>query len=90
MKAIEIVPKVKVKNNKILSLVYTPGVSKSCLKIKENLEKVFELTNRSNSVAVLSRDYELSKKRAIFLKETRTTDAYPLVIRECSDDDLQW
>lgn len=40
MKAIEIVPKVKVKNNKILSLVYTPGVSKSCLKIKENLEKV--------------------------------------------------
>lgn len=89
MKAIEIVPKVKVKNNKILSLVYTPGVSKSCLKIKENLEKVFELTNRSNSVAVLSRDYELSKKRAIFLKETRTTDAYPLVIRECSDDDLQ-
>ncbi len=89
MKAIEIVPKVKVKNNKILSLVYTPGVSKSCLKIKENLEKVFELTNRSNSVAVLSRDYELSKKRAIFLKETRTTDAYPFVIRECSDEDLQ-
>ena len=38
MKAIEIVPKVKVKNNKILSLVYTPGVSKSCLKIKENLD----------------------------------------------------
>lgn len=89
MKTIEIVPKVKVKNNKILSLVYTPGVSESCLKIKENIKKVFELTNRSNSIAVLSYDYELSTKRAIFLKETRTTDAYPLVIRECSKEDLQ-
>ena len=53
MKVIEIVPKVEVKNNKILSLVYTPGVSKSCLKIKDNLDKVFDLTNRSNSIAVL-------------------------------------
>ncbi|MDO5436997.1 MAG: NADP-dependent malic enzyme [bacterium] len=89
MKTIEIVPKVKVKNNKILSLVYTPGVSKSCLKIKENIEKVFELTNRSNSIAVLSYDYEMSVKRAMFIKETRTTDAYPLVIRECSKEDLE-
>lgn len=88
MKAIEIIPKVKVKNKKILSLVYTPGVSQSCLKIKDNLEKVFELTNRSNSVAVLSYNYEDSLKRAIFLKETRTTDAYPLVIKQCPKEDF--
>ena len=89
MKNIEIIPKLKVKNKKILSLVYTPGVSKSCLKIKDNIEKVFELTNRSNSVAVLSYDYEMSVKRAVFLKETRTTDAYPLVIKKCSKEELQ-
>ena len=88
MKCIEIVPKIKVKNKKILSLVYTPGVAQSCLKIKDNIEKVFELTNRSNSVAVLSYDYEMSVKRAIFLKETRTTDAYPLVIKRCSKEEL--
>lgn len=88
MKAIEIIPKVKVKNKKILSLVYTPGVSKSCLKIKDDIEKVFELTNRSNSIAVLSYNFEDSMKRAMFLKETRTTDAYPLVIRQCSKEDL--
>lgn len=88
MKAIEIIPKVKVKNKKILSLVYTPGVSKSCLKIKNDIEKVFELTNRSNSIAVLSYNFEDSMKRAMFLKETRTTDAYPLVIRQCSKEDL--
>ncbi len=89
MKSIEIVPKLKVKDKKILSLVYTPGVSKSCLKIKQNPEKVFELTNRSNSVAVLSYDYEMSVKRAVFLKETRTTDAYPLVIKKCSKEELE-
>lgn len=88
MKVIEIVPKVEVKNNKILSLVYTPGVSKSCLKIKEDIDKVFELTNRSNSIAVLSNSFEDSMKRAIFIKEVRTTDAYPLVIKECSKEDL--
>ncbi len=88
MKAIEIIPKVKVKNKKILSLVYTPGVSKSCLKIKDDIEKVFELTNRSNSIAVLSYNFEDSMKRAMFLKETRTTDAYPLVIKQCSKEDL--
>lgn len=32
MKAIEIIPKVKVKNKKILSLVYTPGFLKAVLK----------------------------------------------------------
>ena len=89
MKNIEIIPKLKVKDKKILSLVYTPGVSKSCLKIKDDIEKVFELTNRSNSVAVLSYDYEMSVKRAVFLKETRTTDAYPLVIKKCSKEELQ-
>ena len=89
METIEIVPKVKVKNKKILSLVYTPGVSQSCLKIKDDIRKVFELTNRSNSVAVLSFDYEASVKRAIFLKKTRTTDAYPLVIKKCSNEDFE-
>ncbi len=89
MKTIEIVPKVKVKNNKMLSLVYTPGVAESSLKIKNNPEKAFELTNRSNSVGVLSYDYDLSFKRAIFLKETRTTDAYPLCIKECSKEELE-
>ncbi len=89
MKSIEITPKVKVKNSKILSLVYTPGVSESALKIKENIEKVFELTNRSNSIAVLSNDYELSTKRAVYIKEKISTDAYPLVIKECSKEDLK-
>lgn len=89
MKIIETIPKVKVTNNEILSLVYTPGVSLSCKKIVDNIENVFELTNRSNSVAVLSHDYNQSLKRAIFLKEQRGCDAYPLEIKECGDDDLK-
>ncbi len=89
MKNIEFAPKVQVKNKKILSLVYTPGVAESCLKIQDDLEKVFELTNRSNQVAVLSYNLEESTKRAVFLKETRTTDAIPLVIKKCSKEEFQ-
>lgn len=88
MKAIEIVSKIKIKNGKILSMVYTPGVSESCLRIKDKIEKVFELTNRANSMAILSHNYKLSTKRAMYLKEAMGIDAYPLVIKECSKWDI--
>ena len=57
MKSIEIVPKIKVENKKMLALIYTPGVAKSSTAIYEDYDKVFDLTNRSNSIAVLSFDY---------------------------------
>ncbi len=87
MKIIEIVSKVKVENKKLLALVYTPGVAKSSTAIYEDYDKIFDLTNRSNSVAVLSFDYFESLKRAIYLKETYGVDAYPLAIKrnELSD-----
>lgn len=81
MKIIEIVSKVKVENKKLLALVYTPGVAKSSTAIYEDYDKVFDLTNRSNSIAVLSFDYFESLKRAIYLKETYGVDAYPLAIK---------
>ncbi len=82
MKIIEIVSKVKVENKKLLALVYTPGVAKSSTAIYEDYDKVFDLTNRSNSIAVLSFDYFESLKRAIYLKETYGVDAYPLAIKQ--------
>ena len=80
MKAIEIIPKIKVDNKEKLALVYTPGVAKSSTAIHQDYDKVFDLTNRSNSVAVLSFDYNESLKRAVYLKETFAVDAYPLEI----------
>ena len=37
-----------------LSLAYTPGVAVPCLEINKDLEKVYEYTNKGNSVAVVS------------------------------------
>ena len=41
---IKVVPKIEIKNKEILSLIYTPGVGSSCLKIKENIEAEFTPT----------------------------------------------
>lgn len=77
---IKIVSKVEVTDKQALAVVYTPGVAASCLKIKENPECSYDYTNRENSVAVISFDYEKSLERAIFLKSTLGIDAYPLEI----------
>lgn len=77
---IKIVSKVEVKDKNTLAIVYTPGVAASCLKIKENPECSYDYTNRENSVAVISFDYDRSLERAIFLKSTLGIDAYPFEI----------
>ena len=79
-KGIKVIPKIPVDNKEILSLVYTPGVGSSCLKIEEEPSLVTVLTNKINSVAVISFDYEESLKRALFLKSTLLIDAYPLCL----------
>ena len=57
-KGINIIPKVSVNSREELSLVYTPGVGASCLKIKENADASYIYTNRINSVAVIANDYQ--------------------------------
>lgn len=79
-KGFKVIPKIPVDNKEILSLVYTPGVGSSCLKIKEDPSLVTVLTNKINSVAIISFDYEKSLKRALFLKSTLLIDAYPLCL----------
>ncbi|MFP4178291.1 MAG: NADP-dependent malic enzyme [Acholeplasmataceae bacterium] len=52
--------KISIKNNcdiqdaRDLSLVYTPGVASSCLRIKEHPDEAYELTAKNNTVAVIS------------------------------------
>lgn len=87
---IKIVPKIKIDNKEILSLIYTPGVGSSCLRISENIEAEKIYTNKIDSVAVISFDYEQSLKRAIFLKSALLIDAYPLCIKQTTKDDLKF
>ncbi len=51
---IQVLPKVPVKGRKDLSIWYTPGVAEPCKEIKEDHEKVYEYTNKGNTVAVIS------------------------------------
>ena len=67
-KGFRVVPKIAIDDKEILSLVYTPGVGASCLKISELPEAVSVYTNRINSVAVIDFDYEKALNRALFLK----------------------
>lgn len=85
-RSIEYIPKIEPGSLEVLSLIYTPGVGHACMKIKEDIQNSFIYTNRSNSVAVLSFDYEKSLKRAIFLKDTLNIDAYPF---EVINDDIK-
>ena len=82
-KGFEIVSKIDV-DAKSLSLIYTPGVGASCRKITEDVENSWVLTNRINSIAIISTDYEKSLKRAIFLKDALQIDAYPFEISDLS------
>lgn len=51
---IEIVPTKPYDTPEDLALAYSPGVAYPCLKIKDNPEAIFDYTNRSNLVAVIS------------------------------------
>lgn len=79
-KYIEVVPKVKISDSKILSLVYTPGVAQASLAIKADESAVNKYTNRPNSIGIFSTDYEKSLNRAIYLKEKYNIDAYPFEV----------
>jgi len=46
--------KVPIKDESILSLIYTPGVAEPSLKIAENPVKAFEYTSRGNTIAIIT------------------------------------
>ena len=81
--------KIPVDSKEVLSLVYTPGVGSSCLKISENPELVSVLTNKLNSVAVIAFDYDAALKRAMFLKSALMIDAYPFCFSGKEKADLK-
>jgi len=51
---IEVVCRVPMETRDDLSLAYTPGVAQPCLAIRDDINKSFELTRRSNLVAVIT------------------------------------
>lgn len=88
----EIKPRIAIKDSYSLSLVYTPGVGKVSTEVAESPEKSFELTNRANSVAIISDNsitgalskIPLLEMKAVYYNSFAGIDAYPLPL-ETSD-----
>ncbi len=81
-------PKIAVKDTYALSLVYTPGVGSVSSKIAKDISQSFNLTNRANSIAVITDNHDFSSTSKIPLVEKKATlyntfagiDAYPFVL----------
>ena len=90
---IEINIKVNIRDVSCLSMVYTPGVATPCLEIQKDLSRAHELTNKSNSILVLTDSSGLKKDKwndnaampyleafcAIY-KLYANVDAYPIIL----------
>lgn len=99
---IEVVSRTPVTNAQELSMAYTPGVAEPCLAIKEDYEKSWALTRRSNMVAVITdgtavlglgdigpeAGMPVMEGKCCLFKEFADVDAFPLCIRSKDVDEL--
>ena len=99
---IEVVSRTPVTNSEELSLAYTPGVAEPCLAIRDDYEKSWELTRRSNMVAVITdgtavlglgdigpeAGMPVMEGKCCLFKEFSDVDAFPLCIRSKDVDEL--
>ncbi|QJD83806.1 NAD-dependent malic enzyme [Cohnella herbarum] len=91
---IEVHSKVPIKNRDDLSRVYTPGVAKVCLAIRDDPSKAHSLTIRRNTVAVVSDGtavlglgdigphaaMPVMEGKAMLFKELAGVDAFPICL----------
>ena len=99
---IEVVSRTPVTNSQELSLAYTPGVAEPCLVIKDDYQKSWELTRRSNMVAVITdgtavlglgdigpeAGMPVMEGKCCLFKEFADVDAFPICIRSKDVDEL--
>ncbi len=99
---IEVVSRAQINDKQDLSLAYTPGVAEPCVKIQENPELAWELTRRSNLVAVItdgtavlglgdigpSAGMPVMEGKCALFKEFADVDAFPICIDSKDEDEL--
>lgn len=94
--------KTRVRSNRELALVYTPGVAEACKKIASNPSTVFNYTMKWNSVAVVSDGTRVlglgdigplaalpvMEGKALLFKELGGVDAFPICLNTRTADEL--
>ena len=97
-----IVSRVKVESREDLSLAYTPGVAEPCLVIEKDIEESYNLTNRQNTVAVITDGtavlglgdigpeaaMPVMEGKCVLFKAFADIDAIPLCLRTKDVDEI--
>jgi len=99
---IEVISRVKINSREDLSLAYTPGVAEPCLEINADYEKSWDLTRRSNLVAVITdgtavlglgdigpeAGMPVMEGKCALFKEFAGVDAFPICVRSKDVDEI--
>ena len=99
---IEVVTRCQINTREDLSLAYTPGVAEPCLEINKDVNKSYELTRRSNLVAVITdgtavlglgdigpeAGMPVMEGKCALFKAFADVDAFPLCVKSKDVDEI--
>lgn len=99
---IEIKNKIPLNTREDLSMVYTPGVARVCMAIHEDRKKVYDLTIKKNTIAIVTDGtavlglgdigpeaaMPVMEGKAMLFKEFGNVDAFPICLRTKDPEEI--